>query len=108
MITRTILFASLLPLSAVAQLQVFVLNGTSQTAVGSSLSVGTVAIGDTIETQFRVRNSGNVDVPLVVSLSGAGFAIQCTPSPYVPPNAESAFCVDLLPQSRPLTPPSSK
>jgi hypothetical protein len=97
MITRTLLFAFLLPLSALAQLQVFVLNGTSLTAVGSSFSVGTAALGDTIETQFRVRNTGNVDVPLVVSLSGDGFVIQCIPSPYVPPNAESAFCVDFTP-----------
>jgi hypothetical protein len=99
MIPRILLFTALLPLAALAQLQVFVLNGTTQTAVGSTFSVGSAAIGDTIETQFRVQNSSSQSVPLSVSLSGAGFSIQCIPAPYVPPNnEESAFCVDFTPE----------
>jgi hypothetical protein len=97
MIVRALFFASILPLSALAQLQVFVLNGTTQAAVGSSLSVGAATIGDTIETQFRVHNTGSQSAPLAVSLSGEGFTIQCLPAPYVPPNEESAFCVDFTP-----------
>ncbi len=97
MISRALLFASLLPLSALAQIQVFVLNGTTLTAVGSSFSVGAAALGDTIETQFRVQNSASTEVQLAVSLSGEGFAIQCIPAPDIPPNAESAFCVDFTP-----------
>lgn len=98
MIARTLLFSLLLPLSALAQIQVFELNGTTQTPVGSSLPFGAAAPGDTIEIQLRVHNAGSQSVPLAVSLSGDGaFAIQCIPSPYVPPVAESAFCVDFTP-----------
>jgi len=97
MTARIVLFVLLLPLAALAQLQVFVLNGSNLTAVGSSLSVGAATIGDTIETQFRVQNPGSQSVPLTVSLSGEGFTIQCLPAPYVPPGEESAFCVDFTP-----------
>jgi hypothetical protein len=98
MIWRTFLFSLLLPLSGFAQLQVFVLNGTTLTPVGLSLSVGPAAPGDTIQIQFRVQNPGSQSVPLTVSLSSDGaFAIECPPSPYVPPLEESAFCVDFTP-----------
>jgi ASPM-SPD-2-Hydin domain-containing protein len=93
-----LLFCLLLPLSAFAQLQVFVLNGTTLTPVGSFLSVGPAAPGDTIQIQFRVQNPGSQSVPLTVSLSSDGaFTIQCNASPYVPPLEESAFCVDFSP-----------
>jgi hypothetical protein len=97
MIPHVLLIGALLPLSAFAQLQVFVLNGTTLTPVGSSFSVGSAALGDTIETQFRVQNSSSQSVPLAVTLSGDGFAIQCLPAPNVPPAEESAFCVDFTP-----------
>jgi hypothetical protein len=98
MILRALVLAALAPLAALAQLQVFVLNGSNLTAVGSSLNVGSAAPGDTIETQFRVQNSASTDTPLSVSLSGDGaFNIQCAPAPYVPPGLESAFCVDFAP-----------
>jgi Abnormal spindle-like microcephaly-assoc'd, ASPM-SPD-2-Hydin len=97
MILRAVLLVSLLPLSALAQIQVFILNGTTLTPVGPLLSVGSATLGDTIETQFRVQNSGTLPVALSVSLSGEGFAIQCLPAPNVPPGEESAFCVDFTP-----------
>jgi hypothetical protein len=98
MIARALLFAALLPLSALAQLQVFVVSGTTQTEVGSSFDVGTAAVGDTIETQFRVKNTGSTVAPLAVSLSSdGGFVIQCAPAPDVPPGLESAFCIDFTP-----------
>ena len=98
MILRALVFAALAPLAALAQLQVFVLNGGNLTAVGSSLDVGSAAPGDTVETQFRVQNSASTDTTLSVSLSGDGvFNIQCAPAPYVPPGLESAFCVDFAP-----------
>jgi Abnormal spindle-like microcephaly-assoc'd, ASPM-SPD-2-Hydin len=98
MMLRAAILLSLLPFSALAQLQVFVLDGSNLTAVGSSLNVGTAAIGDTIQTQFRVQNPGSTDVQLAVSLaSDGGFVIQCPPAPYVPPGLESAFCIDFTP-----------
>jgi hypothetical protein len=98
MIARLALLIPLLPLAAVAQIQVFVLNGTTLTLAGSTLQVGTAAVGDSIQTQFRVKNSGSLDVALSVSLSGdAAFNIQCQPAPYVPPGLESAFCTAFTP-----------
>lgn len=98
MIARTLLLLTLAPLAALAQLQVYALNGSTQTAVGSSYPVGSAALGDTIATQFRVKNTGTQSVTLSVSLSGEGFRIECLPAPYVPPDGEeSAFCVDFTP-----------
>jgi hypothetical protein len=98
MISRALLFFTLIPLSGFAQIQVFTLNGSTLTAVGSSLSFGTAAPGDTIEIQFRVQSASRKDVPLTVKLSSDGaFVIQCLAAPYVPPDAESAFCVDFSP-----------
>jgi hypothetical protein len=97
MIARAFVFLALAPLGALAQVQVYVLNGSTLTAVGSSYSVGSAALGDTIETQFRVKNPGTQAAPLSVSLAGEGFTIQCLPAPYVPAGEESAFCVDFTP-----------
>ena len=98
MIRHALWIAALLPLSAFAQVQVFVLNGGNLTPVGSTLNVGSATVGDTIQTQFRVQNPGSQSAPLVVSLSGEGFTIACAPAPNVPPGEESAFCVDFTPQ----------
>jgi hypothetical protein len=98
MMRHALWIAALLPFSAFAQLQVFVLSGGNLTPVGSMLNVGSATVGDTIQTQFRVQNTGNQTAPLVVSLSGEGFNIACVPAPSVPAGEESAFCVDFTPQ----------
>jgi HYDIN/CFA65/VesB-like, Ig-like domain len=95
MIIRILLSLSLLPLSALAQLQIFQFDGTNYTALGPVVNVGTAAPGDTIVTRFRVRNmSAGPVVVQNVSLSGEDFMIQpslslpYTLAPYVGPASE--------------------
>ena len=104
MIARILLFASLLPLSALAQLQVFEFDGTTDTAVGSLVNVGAVAPGDTLETRFHVRNVGAGPATLsTLALAGDGFLIVSAPSlpyilaPYVGPASEAEFDIDFSP-----------
>jgi hypothetical protein len=106
MIPRVLLIASLLPLAALAQLQVYEFDGTSDTPVGSLLNVGSAAPGDTVETRFHVRNLGAGPASLTtLGLSGDGFAIVSAPSlpyilaPYVGPVSEVEFDVDFSPGS---------
>src|SRR5579863_9200158 len=104
MIPRAIIFAAWLPFSALAQLQVSQFDGTSDIAVGSSVSVGTVSPGDTIETRFHVRNIGAGPATLAtLALSGQSFAIVSAPAlpyilaPFVGPASEVEFDVDFSP-----------
>jgi hypothetical protein len=104
MIPRALLFAVLLPLSGLAQLQVFQFDGTNDTAVGTLVNVGTAAPGDTIEARFHVRNMGAGPASLAtLGLSGDGFTFVSTPSlpyilaPYVGPASEAEFDIDFSP-----------
>jgi hypothetical protein len=104
MITRSLLFLSLLPFSALAQLQVFEFDGTNETPVGALVNVGTAAPGDTIKIRFRVRNIGNGPAALqTLSMSGEGFTIASAPSlpytlaPYAGPASEAEFRLDFSP-----------
>ncbi len=104
MIPRLLLFASLLPLSALAQLQVFQFDGTNYTPVGAVVNIGTAAPGDTIITRFRVRNMSSAPVVLqTISLAGEGFTIQSSPSlpytlpPYVGPTSEAEIDTNFSP-----------
>jgi hypothetical protein len=96
--------AALLPLSALAQLEVYEFNGTTDTAVGALVNVGTAAPGDTIVTRFHVRNTGSGPAVLqTLSLAGAGFTIQSAPSlpytlaPYVGLASEAEIDIDFSP-----------
>jgi len=84
MIARVLLFAALLPLSALAQLQVFLFDGTNETPVGALVNVGAASPGDSLETRFRVRNIGTGAAVLqTLSLAGTGFSFSAVPSlPY--------------------------
>ncbi|HUJ49981.1 MAG TPA: hypothetical protein VLW25_07265, partial [Bryobacteraceae bacterium] len=74
--TRLLLVLALLPLSALAQIQVFVFNGTSETSAGSFFNVGAATPGDTLETRFRVRNEGSGPATFqTLSLAGSGFQL---------------------------------
>jgi hypothetical protein len=100
--------AVLLPVSALAQLQVFEIIGTTETpVVGTLVNVGTAAPGDTIAARFRVRNTGQGPAVLqTVSLAGDGFTIEsvspslpCTLAPYVGPASEAEIDIDFSPTS---------
>jgi hypothetical protein len=104
MIARIFLFASLSPLAALAQLQVFVFDGTTDTPVGALVNAGTAAPGDTLETRFHVRNIGAGPATLTtLSLAGQGFGIASAPTlpyilaPYVGLASEAEVDVDFSP-----------
>jgi hypothetical protein len=106
MIGRTLLFSLLLPLSALAQLEVFQFDGTNDTPVSSLVNVGTAAPGDTLETRFHVRNIGAGPASLTnLALSGQGFTIVSAPSlpyilaPYVGLASDAEVDVDFSPPS---------
>lgn len=106
MISRCALLALLAPLAALAQIQVFQYDGTNYTPVGALFNVGTASPGDTIETRFRVRNTGAAATQLTkIALAGDGFAISAAPSlpytlaPYVGPTSEAEFDVTFNPTS---------
>ena len=86
MIARAVLFASLLPLSALAQLEVYVVNGTTETPVGAIVNI-TASPGDTVTTTFSVRNTGSAPAVLnTLSLAGTGFSFGTVPQlPYTLP-----------------------
>jgi len=86
MIARAFFFASLLPLAAMAQLEVLVVNGTTETPVGAVVNV-TASPGDTVTTTFSVRNTGSAPAVLnTLSLAGAGFSFAAVPQlPYTLP-----------------------
>ncbi len=79
---RILFTAGLLALPALAQVQLFQFDGSTETAVGQTYNVGTWAPGDVITTRFRVFNQGQGPVKLqTVAVSGAGFQILTLPSP---------------------------
>jgi hypothetical protein len=101
---RLLLFVALLPLSALAQIQVYEYDGTNDTPVGPVVNVGTAAPGDTIVARFHVRNNGNGPIVLqTLSLAGDGFTIAAAPSlpftlaPYVGPASEAEIDIDFSP-----------
>jgi Abnormal spindle-like microcephaly-assoc'd, ASPM-SPD-2-Hydin len=98
--TRLLLTLALLPLSALAQIQVFEYNGSTETPVNGIYDVGSAATGDTIATRFRVRNTGVTPATLqTLSLAGTGFQITAAPSlPYIiAPGSEAEFDVSFAP-----------
>jgi hypothetical protein len=99
---RILWLASLLPLSALAQIQLFQFDGVNDNPVGSLFNVGSAAAGDTISTRFHVKNIGSgAQTFQTLSLSGIGFAISAAPSlPYViAPGSEVEFDVAFSPTS---------
>lgn len=98
-------FAALVPLSAIAQLQVFMFDGTNDTPLSSLTTIGTVAPGDTLETRFHIRNMGVGPVSLnSLVLTGAAFTITSAPSlpyviaPYAGPTSEVEFDTNFSPE----------
>jgi len=100
MTARVLWLAALLPLSALAQIQLFQFDGTNDNPVGSLFNVGAAAAGDTIATRFHVKNIGSGPQTFqTLSLSGVGFTISAAPSlPYIiAPGSEVEFDVAFSP-----------
>ena len=99
---RALLLFSFLSTTAFAQIQVFQFDGVRETAAAALVDVGPVAPGDTLETRFRVRNTGSGPAALqTLSLRGEGFNISAQPSlPYtIAPGAAADFRVTFSPSS---------
>ncbi len=105
MIARILVFLSILSLPALAQIQVLLFDGTTETPAGSVVDVGSAAPGDIVEIRFRVRNIGNGATALnTLSITpGSGFKISVAPSlpytlaPYSGPPSEAEFRVAFNP-----------
>src|SRR5258708_11712024 len=105
MITRILLFLSILSLPALAQIQVLQFDGTSETPIGSVVDMGSAAPGDVVEARFRVRNigSGATTLQTLSITPGSGFKISAAPSlpytlaPYSGPASAADFRVAFTP-----------
>jgi hypothetical protein len=79
---RVLALAALFPLASFCQIQLFLVNPDgSETPVGGGLSVGTAAVGDTLQSVFRIRNVGTQSVIITtITLSSSGdFTLAATP-----------------------------
>ena len=100
MTARLLFLASFLPLSAWAQLQVFVFNGSAETPTTALVNVGSAASGDTLETRFHVRNMGGGPATFqTLSVAGQGFSVLSSPSlPYIiAPGSFAEFDINFSP-----------
>ena len=92
--TRVVLIFLLAPLAAHAQLALFSVNGTTETPVGASYSLGQVAAGNSKSVRFRARNSGAAAIPITnLGISGYEFIITSPPTP--PPNIAPGNFLDI-------------
>lgn len=80
--TRGLLLSILLlPLIALAQLQLMVVDQGAERSAGALFDVGTTAVGDAIDVSFRIRNTGTASASLqTLSVSGVGFTLLNPPS----------------------------
>ena len=84
------------------QLQVVFFDGTAESAVGSSVSLGATAMSDATQSRFRARNTGVSAVAVqTIAVAGQAFTISNKPSlPYVmAPGNYVEFRVQFAPQS---------
>lgn len=102
MISRLPIVLCLLPVAALAQIQVLQFDGTNDTPVGALVDIGSVAAGDSVETRFHVRNVGaGPAIFQTLSIAGSGFRISVAPSlPYtIAPGSQAEFRVVFSPAS---------
>ncbi|HEX4592949.1 MAG TPA: choice-of-anchor D domain-containing protein [Bryobacteraceae bacterium] len=100
MIPRLLFGCSILPLAALAQIQVLTFDGINETPVGTLVDVGAASAGDTVVTRFHVRNIGaGPAIFQTLSIAGAGFRITNPPSlPYtIAPGSFAEFDVAFNP-----------
>jgi len=100
MIARMLFLASLLSMPALAQLQIFLFDGTNETPAGALVDIGTASPGDTLVARFKVKNvSSGPAVFTTLSINGAGFtATSLQLLPYtIAPGQEAEFRVSVSP-----------
>lgn len=95
--------AGLLLLAAplAAQLQYFVVVGTAEEPLGESYFVGTVTVGDILDTTFRIRNPTEATLRAVMNVAGTGFRFASLPAwpPDIPAGGALDFTVRFQPQT---------
>lgn len=101
---KAALLIALLPLAAEAQLAIDSVNGSAETAVGSTYQFGQVALNTTSTVQFRVYNTASAATSVNVSVGGAGFTLTSPSLPYPLPGNSTAtqalnFTVSFTPSS---------
>jgi hypothetical protein len=83
-----------------AQLSFSVVSGSAETPIAAQVSLAPVAVGDTLDTLFRVRNAGKTNAS-VTMLTIGGAALSVTNLPDLPatlaPNAWLDFTVRFQP-----------
>jgi hypothetical protein len=85
MISRILLFLSILSPPAMAQIQVLQFDGTNETPAGSVVDMGSAAPGDIVEARFRVRNIGSGPTTLqTITITGPGFTLPPASLPSLP------------------------
>jgi len=102
MIRQLLLCCLILPLAALAQIQVFLFDGTTETPIGALVDLGSASPGDTLSTRFHVHNVGEGPVVFqTLSIAGSGFTISLTPDlPYtIAPGSSAEFRVAFNPTS---------
>ncbi|HME09375.1 MAG TPA: hypothetical protein VKG25_20110, partial [Bryobacteraceae bacterium] len=87
MILRALVLAAVFPLVSFCQIQLFLVNASNgtETAIGASLDLGPVGVGQTLATTIRVRNVGASSVQVTnISLSGEYFSLFQPSVPTLP------------------------
>jgi len=100
MMRRTLLSALLLPLAALAELRLTIVEQGVERSVGAYYQVGATAVGDPLDLSFRIRNTGAAAEMLrTLSVSGIGFTLPSVPSLPVslPAGAAQNFVVRFQP-----------
>jgi hypothetical protein len=70
-----------LPLCALAQWQIFLVEGGAERPAAGVVDLGTIDASDRLETQFRVRNAGAASALLqTLAVAGAGFWLGSAPA----------------------------
>ena len=79
-----LLLASLASSLAFAQEQLFLFDGTNETAVGAITNLPDTAPGDTLHVRFHIRNSGSAAIQVnTITIGGTGFSLSSFPDlPY--------------------------
>jgi hypothetical protein len=100
-VKRLALALILLPIAAVAQLQLYVApQGGQEQPISTSYDIGTGYIGDVVALRFRIRNVGSATVSLnQLRVSGTGFSMKGNPSlPHqVAPGTNVDFTINFKP-----------
>ena len=96
---RSLLFlTALLPWPLMAQFQIFIVSSSGELPVGESYIVGTVEVGDQLDTKFRLKNTSQAPAQVeAINLGVAGpwFSFATT-LPKLPANLLSGQAIDFV------------